>query len=948
MMPEDRDLLQSLRRQQVELQQALERLNAQLNALESRAGASLPEIPHHASPLPPVPLEMPELALPPLPEFAVAEQIPAPLPPMPVELASHALPPLPPIPPPPQPSFEFQFGRWLTRIGALFLVLSLVFFATWVDVTYHIHERLGAVGKLGIMGLVGALATALGQRLERKMTNVLFFGRTLMAAGLAGLYVTIYSAYYSDTLRVIHSPLFAGLLLLIWSIYVLLLAERRKSQTLGLFSIILAYVSTAINPVGMFTMGADLILAATAVVFLLRNGWAVLSTFSMVGTYLALLRRLVVDENGELVFDTSRTLPFWPHAIYLIFAWLIFTAAVVLTSAPSFRGAKRLAFLSLNNGALAGLLALTAYIAGYGDSAIGWTLIDTGFVFLVMSRFAGFAEIDPVDVMGAYAAQGLALVTGGIIVVYTGITRGVLLLIETFFLGIAAAFSGDRILTVSTYVSAFFATLFLIWEIAVNAHHPWLLGFSGALVMLINAWSCRGEIRHSPLARSTIVISSSCFCIMAIGLIFTALNTELSENALPPALAIAALALTFVIYQFSIFELPPLAQILLIAAQAYVLFPPETGEELPWWTTAWVAAITLLLVTWWSRQRVTRSGSWTISLCFLYAFALADMAHLEIRPYLDAQGWMIGASLLSVVFLIYGAFVRVWSVAAAGQVVLVLALYHFFFPPQHDIFPWTWWAAAVPVMVVFATARAAHEWLAQFSDFHEAWRRPFHLLAYGYLILALIGLVRWIFGVDVIPESEHISAFLFFGTLILSNSVRHESAFGVRCSFLLTATGMWLYFDDFATSAHAMATFLNGLAMLLLLSQPALLRHEGKSLVTRLETWILIILATATSWAFVSAWVWTRLTPGYLTMGWALDALFLFIFGLLVREPRLRWCGMAVVAAAILRVLCYDMWSFSLGYKLLTLIVLTFITFGIGYGILRRSASESGNSHGTP
>jgi hypothetical protein len=930
MTPEDRDLLLSLRRQQADLQQTLERLNAQLGALEARADVAAPEI---APPpfLPPLPVEA---TLPPIPSHIATETAEVPLPPIPAAPISHALPPVPPTPAA-RPSFEFQFGRWLIRMGALILVLGFVYFATWVDVSYHIHERLGPIGKLGIMGLVSVLVIAFGQRIERKKASLLFFGRTLMAAGLACLYVTFYAAYYYEPLRVIRSPLIAGFLLLLWSIYVFLLAERKKSQILALFAVTLAYVSTAINPVGSFTMAADLILAATAVVFLLRNGWAAVPTFSLIGTYLALLRRLVVDENGELVLDTSRTLPFWPHAIYLIGAWLIFTTAVILATAPTFRGGKRLALLSMNNGALAGLLALTAYIAGYSDGVIGWTLLDAGFVFLVTSRFAGFAEIEPVDVMAAYAAQGLALVTAGIIVVYTGITRGVLLLIETFFLGVAGAFSGDRVLIISTYVSAFFATLFLIWEIAVGAHHPLLLGFSGAAVMLINAWSSRGEVRHSPRARATIVLSTSCYCVLALGLIYTALSTDLNDSTLPPALALAALALTFTIYQVSLYELPPLAQTLLLAAQALVLFPAETGEELPWWSTAWVAAVTLLLVTWWLRQRITRTGSWTLLLTFIYALALADLAHLEVRPYLDAQGWIIGASLLSVVFLIYGAFARVWPVAAMGQIFLVLALYHFFFPPDLNVFPWTWWAAAVPVMVVFATARATHEWLRLFTEIPASWRENFRLLAYGYLLVALAGLVRWVFG--VVPAGDQIAAFLFLGTFLLSTNVRHPSTFGIRCSFVLSLIGMWLYLDNLQAQAHAMATFLNGLAMLLFLAQTALLRHEGKSLVTPFESWALILFSAGTSWLFVSAWVWTRLSPGYLTLGWALDALFLFLFGLLVRERRLRWCGMAVVVAAILRVFFCDIWGLPSGYRVLTFIVLSLITLGIGYIILRRA-----------
>ena len=86
-----------------------------------------------------------------------------------------------------------------------------------------------------------------------------------MAMGLAWLYVTAYAACYSDTYQIIHNEVVAGVLLVLWSVYVLVLAERKHSQTLALFAITLAYFSTAINPVGRFTMAADLFLTGTAV-----------------------------------------------------------------------------------------------------------------------------------------------------------------------------------------------------------------------------------------------------------------------------------------------------------------------------------------------------------------------------------------------------------------------------------------------------------------------------------------------------------------------------------------------------------------------------------------------------------------------------------------------------------------------------------------------------------
>lgn len=923
MTPEDRELLLSLRQQHQAVQQSLDRLQAQLAELEARAnGAHAPS----QVTLPPLPTEVAlneaplsfEVSLPPLPQ-------PEPL-----------LPPLPPSPSPvpvPGRSLEFQFGRWLTRIGAVFFVLFLIS----ADGYFHLHRLLGPWGKFGLGALISLFFIVVGQRLERKKAHLLFFGRTVTAAGLAGLYVTFYAAGSFAGLQVIRSPLLEGLLLLWWSAYVFVMAERKKSQLLALFAITLAYISTALNPLHPFTMAADLILAATAVIFLLRNGWATLSYFALLGTYLAFLRQLIMADDGELVLDTSRTLHFWPHAIYLMGAWLIFTAAVFFSTDTSFRGAKRLVFLTLNNGALAGLLALTAYIAGYGYGAVGGMLLDTGFVLLITSRIVGWVRMEPEKVMAAYAAQGLALVTAGIMVVYTGLTRGVLLLLETLLLGVAGAFARDRVLTVSTYFAGFFATLFLIWEIGLHAHYPWLLGWGGAAVMLMNAWWARADIRHGPEARHTVVPAAAGFSALALGLIFIPMAVELSASALPPALAFVALALTFSVYFTELYELPPLSQILLLIAQGLVLFPVENGEELPWWSTFWVAVVTLLLLTWWTRQQVTRSGPWTIALTFLYALALAGLAYQTVRPYVDTQGWMISASLLSLAFLVYGAFSRVWPIAAIGQLFLAVAVSHFFLLPNPGApFPWTWSAAAVPLVVVFATACATHNWLRLFSEIPESVRGPFNVLAYGYQLLALGMVVRLVFA--QVPALDQISMFLFLGTLMLSWNVRHPSAFGVRCSFVLSAIGMILYLGSFRTDAHTMATFLNGLAFLVFLAQPALLRQQGQALVTKLESWALILFSVGTGWIFVSYWVWTRSSSGYLTMSWALYALFLFLFGQLVGERRFRWCGLAILVVAILSILwtvLFRLGSLSSGSRVLTFVVLTVISLGLGYLILR-------------
>lgn len=930
MTPEDRDLLHSLRLQQAELQKSLERLNVQLGELEARAHP-VPELPD----FPPIPVEpVDTIFFPPVPSHSHLPEFP----PLPVD---HALPPPPaPFDAPDRRStpVDWHIGRWLMRASLVIFFLGFIAATTW----FHFYENLGNTGKLALLGVISMVLVLMAQRSERRKNSSRFFTRCLMFAGLAMLYGTLYTAGYANLHR-FAGPLVGGVLLIFWSIYVFYLAERRNSELLGLFSIVFAYIGTAANPDPLFTFSANIVLAAMSVVFLLRMGWAALPAFAVIGTYFAVFRRLIVDDDGTVVLDTSRTLPFWPFAFYLYLAWLIFTAAVIFCDVPSFRGGKRILYLTLNNFGLAFLLALTAYLAGYGAASIGNTLLDTGIVFLIASRVVGMAAVEPVAVMSAYATQGLILVTSGIVIVFTGITRAVVLLVETFLFGVAGAFAGDRVLTIATYIAAFFATFFSIWEIAVYAHHPWLLGIGGAIIMLMNAWNCRGEVRASKVERSSLVFSTFCYCVFAVALVFAALSSSLNDSTLPPALAIAAIVLTFLIYQFSIFELPALAQFLLIAALAMVLFPAETGEDLPWWSLGVVALVTLLLVTYWSRQRFLLTGGWRTPILFIYALALVDFTVQAVRPWCGAESWMITSAFLSFGFLIYGAFTRTWAVAAAGQIFLFLSLYHFFWPPSHSVYAWSLLAASIPVIVTYATARAALQWLTLFTDIRGVWREGLLQAARWYLVIATFGIARWIFG--ILPESAHVPALLLFGTLILSSSVRHYNIFGIRCSFFLSALGMGLYF---CSVDHWTQTLFCAFSIFLLLVQPALLRNEGKPLVTPFESWALVLSTVATGWLFVSAWasyhpvmggeqVYGPLFTGrYIILAWTLYAFALFLFGYIVRERRLSKCAVLILLFTILRVFVYDFWGFSGGFRVISLFVLAFAALIVGFVLVRR------------
>ena len=76
-------------------------------------------------------------------------------------------------------------------------------------------------------------------------------------------------------------------------------------------------------------------------------------------------------------------------------------------------------------------------------------------------------------------------------------------------------------------------------------------------------------------------------------------------------------------------------------------------------------------------------------------------------------------------------------------------------------------------------------------------------------------------------------------------------------------------------------------------------------------------------WVFVAGERRGALGADSITASWAVYALVLFLLGMLLHERRQRWCGLAILLAAILRVFAVDFWALSGGFRVLTFVVLT-------------------------
>jgi uncharacterized membrane protein len=179
MTPQDRELLQALNRRQAQLEESLALLKADLKDLERRAEA---EPVQPAVVIPPLPV---------LPKEAVFVS-PPPIPDLPIEALPPPLPPLPAIPQTPEssapveenpPGLEFQFGRWLARIGVVFALITLITFSTLAYDT--LYKYMGPWSKLAALAVVSLGLVAGGLWMERKNSKLTVYGRTLAGGGLA-------------------------------------------------------------------------------------------------------------------------------------------------------------------------------------------------------------------------------------------------------------------------------------------------------------------------------------------------------------------------------------------------------------------------------------------------------------------------------------------------------------------------------------------------------------------------------------------------------------------------------------------------------------------------------------------------------------------------------------------------------------------------------------------
>lgn len=388
-------------------------------------------------------------------------------------------------------SFEMRLGTfWFVRLGIIVLLTGLALAGAYAY--ENIVPHLGPGAKVGLLYLAGAALLGGGWwlQLKEKFRN---YGQVLAAGGLASVYFTTYAAHYISNLQVIASATADGFLLCLWAGFMVWLADRRKSEVLALFAVLLAYYSSVITHVGMFTLWSNVVLTCAAVYFLVRNRWAKLSFASQAATYISYaFWRFYQDGHWHLV---SQEEGLWAGNMFLICYWIIFTAAVFLSRHDQLRGQRRAAFITFNNLSFFGAFIITMWQMGGGHF---WLFCaGYGSLLLVLAALAGFTHREERLFSNTYLSQGLLLATLGIITRLSGegLLLSLVLGVETLMLVLLGEYLKSRVMRVASFLAA---ALGAFWGatllVAFNRHDLVTAAAVGGM-MIISAFIHRDEAR---------------------------------------------------------------------------------------------------------------------------------------------------------------------------------------------------------------------------------------------------------------------------------------------------------------------------------------------------------------------------------------------------------------------------------------------------------------------
>lgn len=340
-------------------------------------------------------------------------------------------------------SFELQFGRvWLVRLGIGLLVTGLVLlgnfaYKNWIrDLAPGIRLAALYLGSLLLYG--GGVYLARRENLRR-------FGEVLIAGGMAFFYWCTFAAHHVPRLRVVESPVVAGVLLLLAAGAIVAVSLRRDSKATAVMGLLLASYATVLQPLGWLSATSNMVLAGMGTALMLRPGWVTPGIAAMAGTYVAFFWWQIAGAVGSRP-DNPAALWFLPPV------WAMFALPGVLGISKHFSGLSeraRAAFASANNIAFFTLFSVVWQELNGKEQ---YWLVPGVFGLVLLGL--GVVGRNRDEAGGCHFAQGIAALTLALVLKLEGFHLALALAGQTLGLSLVfARFRGRSELVFATFAA---------------------------------------------------------------------------------------------------------------------------------------------------------------------------------------------------------------------------------------------------------------------------------------------------------------------------------------------------------------------------------------------------------------------------------------------------------------------------------------------------------------
>jgi uncharacterized membrane protein len=894
MNPVTQSEIDAIKRRQTVLKNAVESLTREVESLARRSESPLEE---HYSPAVPRPIPVLEVPAPVATAAPVAPAKPrepiaqrAPLPSI-APIAPVASTPAATAEPAEKESFEMQVGTvWLVRAGIIILLTGLVFLGNFAYRTWVMPH--GPLGKIAMLLLAGGGLFGVGIRLEKKRAELANYARVLVAGGLATTYYTIFAAHFVEKLRVISSPFIGGTLLLAFAGGIVWFANRKRSETIALLAVLLSYYTSAINPIGSFTLFSSLILTAAAVYFVIRHGWVKLTTASLFATYASYGYWHIYHGGG---LDRP-----WVGTGFLAGYWLLFTTAVfAIRTLPV---ASRLSFATVNNAAFFTLASLSflANRSGYWAFTLGY-----GLVLIAAGIIARRRESPVLMLDAAYFTQGAIVATAGLVMKLTGPQMAIVLAVESVLLDTLKAPHHPRLARIAIWATGIGSALFAFIALIDQTPHSLGVALTVAIAHTFSAWLSK---RRAGLPSPATLCTMGTFRITiatALGLLATFVHASAPNQ--PYILAIAALLCAASVYALAIAELPYASVVVLAAAFATTAVHPFAVGPF-----TLIIATGLALAIWWQHQKKVAAPAATVQLASLANAALATGAAIlwmTTRNSTPALQTIAPAATLA--FVLVGIAARTPGITTAGLAPMLLAAFAFLTQLDHS----GSWLPPLAVPAAFAILAAL---TLRFRE-RVLFVPDAETLAKFHTTSAIASTVIW--ALVYIPEAWRPVFFAATGCTMLAASIRFPRVSlggAVLTAFALALT--WFY-DAQIHSAAAIVLAIVGVEIVRFSGERA---SSGKFIAA------LPWAVAASGWQLATRMTWEH-HRAWLTIAWALYAFAILVLGIARREAIYRRSGLGIIALAVASVFLVDVWRLGTVERIAAFIVLGLVLITLGF-----------------